>query len=254
MHHLQRSTQNCAAEIAVGVEDVAAEAVEPAIEVATLGNSLQLVLEVGVDLSQLGLDVLRVSRLATNTSENLAGLLLLALADEVTRRLGQEEQTEAQNESPEHLEPNGDAVGRRIGAMLGSIVDTGCQHQTNSNAELVAGDDGTAHFAGGNLRHVQNDDGGDESNTKSGNQTTSHEEAQAAGSSLQNNTDDKDNASRNDGNAATKPVCQVTSNQSTKESTGREDRDDQGLLPGGNNELVFGRSGFVLLSMSVCEQ
>ena len=39
LHHLQRGSKNCATQIAARIEDTAAEAVEPAVEVAALRNN-----------------------------------------------------------------------------------------------------------------------------------------------------------------------------------------------------------------------
>lgn len=238
LHHLEGGTEDGAADVGVGVEDVSAEAVDPAVEVARVGNDGHLVLVVGLDLVKLELDVLGVGSLATDAGESLTGSLLVVLADEETGGLGEEEETGSEDESPEHLQSNGDTVGARVGAVLGAIVHARGQHETDGDAELVARDDSTANLAGSNLGHVQNDDGGDETDTESSNQTASNEETEAGGGSLEDNTDDENEAASNDGGTTTKPVSQVTGDQSTEESTSRENRDDERLLPGGNDESV----------------
>ena len=176
LHHLKRGTEDGTAQVAVGLPEATAEAVEPAAEVAVLGNSLELVEVVGLNLSQLKLDVLRVDGLATDTGESLASLLLHALANEVTRGFGKEDQTGSKDHSEEHLKTNGDTVRARVGAVLSAVVDAGGQHQTDGDTELVSGNDGTANLARGNLRHVQNNDRRDETDTESSNQTTGNQE------------------------------------------------------------------------------
>lgn len=220
LHHLQRGTQDSTAEIAVRREEAAAEAIPPAEEVSSLGNGLQFVFVVGNDFSDLLTDVLGIHRLATDTGQNLRRLLKPTLLDEVARRFRQQEQSATQNESPEHLKSNGDAIGAGVSAVLGTVVDAGSGHETDCDAELVSRDDGSTDFARGNLRHVQNDDGGDKPNAEACNQTAGHDETEPGGGSLKNDTDDEDNAARDDGGATAKPICKITGNQGAEEGTG----------------------------------
>lgn len=241
LHHLEGGTEDSTTDVGVRVENVSAEAVEPALEVAALGDERLLVLEVGVDLVQLVLDELGILGLVADTGEDLAGLVLLALADEETGGLGEEQQAGTQDQGPQHLEGDGDAVGAGVGAVLGAVVDAGGQKQTDRDAELVARDNGTADLAGSDLRHVQDDDGGDEADTESCDQTTGDEQAQGGRRSLQDDTNDEDNTAADDGGPTAEPVSQVTGDEGTEEGTGREDRDDERRFPGGENDLVRGR-------------
>lgn len=236
LHHLEGGTEDSAADVRVGVEDVATEAVDPGLEVASLGDQGLLVLEVGIDLVELLLDEVGILGLVTDAGKGSTSLVLLALADEETRGLGEEEETSSEDQSPEQLESDGDAVGTRVGAVLGTVVDAGSQHESDGDAELVAGDDGTANLAGSDLRHVQDDDGGDEADTETSNETTGNEQTKAAGRSLKNNTNDEDEAASDDSSTATEPISEVTSDQSTKEGSSGENRDDEGLSGRGNHE------------------
>ena len=246
MHHLQRSTQNGTTEVAVGVPEASTEAVEPAAEVAALGNGLHLILVVGDNLRQFGADELRIAGLVTDTAKSLGGTGQIALLDEVTRRLGQEKETGTKDESPGDLDTDGDAVGAGVGAVLGGVVDAGSQHQTNGDAELVTRNDGATDLAGRNLGHVQDNDGRNETDTKTGNQTADHEQSSSGGSSLKNDTDNEDSAAGDNGSTTTKPIGQVTSDQSAEESTSRQNGSDQRLLPGRNDKKI-GRSGGLVL-------
>jgi hypothetical protein len=53
---------------------------------------------------------------------------------------------------------------------------------------LVASNEGATDFLGANLRHVQNDNGGLETDTDTGDETTSNDEAKTSRSSLKNYT------------------------------------------------------------------
>lgn len=83
-----------------------------------------------------------------------------------------------------------------------------------------------------NLRHVQNDDGGLETDTETGDQTTGDDTTKTGGSNLDDNTDDVDHAAEDDGILATNDLSHVTSDDSTKEGTGGQDRDDEGVVRG----------------------
>jgi len=246
LHHLERGTKNSTTDIAVGMEDVSTEAVEPAVEVTILRNNLHLIEEVGFDLVDLSLDVLRVLGLATDTSKRMNGLFLLALADVETRGFRKDEKTNSEDNSPKHLESDGNAVGARVGTVLSAIVNTRGKHETDSDAELVTGHDSTTNLARSNLGHVHDDNSRHESDTESSNQTASDQETEASWSSLEHDTDDEDNAASNNGEPTTKPICQITSDEGTEESTSRENRDDERLARGGNDELVTWGRCFVL--------
>jgi len=251
LHHLERGTEDSAADIGVGVEDIAAEAVNPALKVSGLGNERLLVVEVGVDLVQLGLDEVGVLGLVTDTGKSLAGAVLLALVDVITRGLGEEQKTRSENQGPQHLETDGNAVRARVGAVLGTVVNARGQHETDGDAELVSRDDGTAELAGRNLGHVHDDGGGDKADTESSNKTAGDEQTQAARSSLEDDTDDEDNAATNNSSAATEPISTVTSNQSTKEGPSGENRDNERLPRGGNDEVGRSSSCLVLFDVLV---
>jgi hypothetical protein len=94
---------------------------------------------------------------------------------------------------------------------------------------LVSRNEHTTDLARADLRHVEDDDGGDETDTKTCNETTSDDETETFGlSDLKNDTNDVDEATRDDGPLATEVVCNVTSDDSTEEGTSGEDRNDEG--------------------------
>lgn len=247
LHHLQRGTQNGTTKVAVGVEDASTEAVVPADKVSTAGDYLHFVLVVGNNFTQLLLNIIRVLGLIANTGQRGSGLVELALLDKVTRRFGQEKQSTTENKRPEHLDGNWNTIRAGIVSLLSGIVDARSQHETNGDAELIPRNNGTTDLAGGNLGHVQNNNGGDETNTEASNQTASNEKTQARRSGLQNNTDDEDGTARNDGNATAKPVSKITGDDSTKEGSRGEDGGNQRFLPGRNDKIVLGGSFVVLL-------
>ena len=92
---------------------------------------------VGNDLGKLILDVLRVGGLATNATKSVGSLIELALLHPITRRFGKESKANGQDESPQELDGNGNAVRASIPAILGSIDHTVGKQDTNGNAELV---------------------------------------------------------------------------------------------------------------------
>ena len=65
LHHLERGPEDGPSQVAARLPETAAEALHPARKVAGGRNHLSLVLGIGHDLGQLGLDVLGRGRLAT---------------------------------------------------------------------------------------------------------------------------------------------------------------------------------------------
>lgn len=162
----------------------------------------------------------------------MRSLVELAFLDEITRGFGQEQQASSEDERPEHLNSNRDAVRARVIAVLGGVVNARSQHKTDGNAELVSADQSSSHFPGANLGHVKNDGSGHKSHTEASNQTAWYEEANARRGGLENNTNDEDNTSGNDRSTTAKPIGKISGNQSSKEGAAGEDRNDEGCMGG----------------------
>lgn len=226
LEHLKEDTEHDTAEVARR-RPATPEAVNPAgLHVLTL------VTEVGDKLGKLRLDVLRISGLTTDPGQSAGSLLKLIILDEVAGRLGQAEKTTAEDDGPGELDGDWNAVRARVHAVLSGLVDARGEEKTNGNGELVAGDDGTTNGLGGDLRHVENDGGGNEADANTSDETASNKQIDGSGSDLENDTDGEDDTAGNNGGATTNPVGEGTSKESTEEGTGGEDGGDQRLLPG----------------------
>jgi len=188
LHHLHGSTEDSLAQVGVGLEDGAAEAVGPALVPAAGGDDGALVFLVGDDLGKLSLDVLAVLGLATQSGERLASLLDTAALDEVSRGVRKASDTATKDKTPGELDGNGNAVLAAVSAVLDSVVDAGGDEETKGDGELVTSNEGTTDFLGANLRHVQDDDGGLETDTDTGNETTSDDQTETLRGSLKNDT------------------------------------------------------------------
>ena len=184
LEHLESNTEDSAANVGGTVADVTLEAVGPSSDVVGLWDNLHLVLVVGNDLSELILDVVGVLLLAADGGESLSGLLELSLLYEETWRLWKEEETDGENDSPKELDGDWDSVGSGIITVLGGVDDAVGEQDTDGNAELVTGDESTADLLWSDLRHVKNDDGRDESNSDTGNDTTDGHDSDSCGSGL----------------------------------------------------------------------
>lgn len=236
LHHLEDYAEDSAADVGGALEDGAVEAVGPALEVGGLRDDLHLVLVVGDDLGELVLDVVGVNWLATNGCEGLGGELELALLDEETGRLGQEEETSREDDGPQELHGDGDTVRSGIIAVLGGVDNAVGEEDTDGDAELVTGHEGTADLLGRDLGHVQNDDGGDESDTETGDQATHNHDGKGGGGSLQDSTNGEDAASHDNGWATTNEIGDVTSSDGTEEGTAGQNRSHERLITGSNVE------------------
>ena len=134
--------------IGVGFEDAALEAVGPAANVGCLRNDLLLVFMVGNDLRQFVLDVVRIQWLASHGCQCERGFLELALFDEESRGFRQDEQASGENDGPEELHGDGDAVGAGVVAVLGRVDDAVGHEDPDGDAELVAGYQGSPDLFG----------------------------------------------------------------------------------------------------------
>jgi hypothetical protein len=148
LHHLHRSTEDGSAEVRLAIPEAALEAVGPRAEPRGGGNDLALVLLVGDDLGNLRLDVLGVLGLTTDTGESVDSLLDLTTLDEVSRRVGEEEETNSEDDSPGELKTNGDLVRLHGVEVLGSVDDAGGEEETDGDTELVTGDKSTTDLLG----------------------------------------------------------------------------------------------------------
>ena len=59
---------------------------------------------------------------------------------------------------PEELDRDRDSVRARVESILSRIDNAVGEKNTDRNAELIAGDEGTANGFWGNFRHVQDND------------------------------------------------------------------------------------------------
>jgi hypothetical protein len=94
----------------------------------------------------------------------------------------------------------------------------------------LTGNNGTANLLGGNLGHVQNDNGRDETDTETSNDATSSHKTKTSRGALEDTSDGEDTATQDDGEPTTNEICEITSDDGAEESTSRQDRGDQGLV------------------------
>jgi hypothetical protein len=230
LHHLQRGTENGLAQVAALLPERTLEAVGPTRNPSSGGDHGTLVLLVGDDLGELGLDVVRVTGLATESGQGVAGSLNVTTLDEVARRVGEEEETTTENNTEDELDTDGNTVRGSAVDVLGTVVDARGQQETNGDAELVTGNESTSDLARADLGHVQNDNGRFETDTETGNETTSNDQTKTVGSDLENDTDNVDETTNDDGPATTDGVGDITSDDGTEEGTGRENSSNERVV------------------------
>merc|ERR1712023_152369 len=247
LHHLERGTENGLAEVGVGLEERTLEAVGPSSEPATSRDKLTLVLLVGNDLGKFEFDQRpEVGGIGagwvytTDLHQGLLGLIGTAALDKVTRGVGKAGDTTTQNKTPGELDTDGNAVLASVTAVLNGVVDAGSEKETDGDAELVTGNERTTNLLGANLGHVENDNSRLETDTNTGDGTTSDKEVTSVCSHLQDNTDDVDETSQNDRPLATNHVGEITSNESTKEGTSGKDRHNERGVAGADSASAIG--------------
>ena len=197
LHHLKRGTEDGLAEVGVGLPERTLEAVGPAGQPATSGGQLALELLVGNDLSELevnhGTEVLSI-RLGgvdtANLQQCLPGLVGLSTLDEITGRVRQAGNTSGKDDTPGELDTDRNAVFTSVTTVLNCVVDAGGKQETDSNAELVTRNKRTTDLLGADLGHVENDNSRLETDTNTGDGTTSDKEVTARSGNLENHTCD----------------------------------------------------------------
>ena len=130
LEHLKSGSNKDTAKVTAWT--VAFKAVEPA-----LARNLKLILVVGLNLCQFGLDKRRLCRLASDAYKRLDSCLELAFLDVVTRRLREQEQTETQDTRPDELETNRSTIRTWAGFVSRSITHTSRDKNTDSDGPLI---------------------------------------------------------------------------------------------------------------------
>ncbi len=146
------------------------------------------------------------------------------------------------------MDGNRDTVGARVVAVLGSVDDAVGEQDTDGDAKLITSNERSTDLLGCDFGHVEDDDGGNETNTSTSDETTDRHQSEPSGCSLQNTADGEDEAAHDDGHATTDKVGNITSNDGSKEGTGRQNGGGQRLVAGGQMEgllvgIVVGHLG-----------
>ena len=237
LHHLERSSEDGLSQVGRWVEDGSTETGGPGAEPGGGRHHASLVLGVGDNLGKLSLDQGRVLVLSTETGQDVSGSGNVLTLDKVSGRLGEHEETESEDGTPSELETDGDSVSTVVGPVLGEVDDDRGDHDTDGDAELVSRDQSSSDLSGADFRHVENDDGRDETDTETGDDSTNDDSGETFSSEhLDDDSDDVDGATRDDGGPSSDRIGQVTGDESTEEGTGREDGDDERGL--GSRDLL----------------
>jgi len=177
-----------------------------AVEVRRLSDIL-LVLEGNTDLVEFGLELWMIGRKGDETGESMSSIIVALFLDEPSRRLGEEDHADGENETPNKLDTDGDSPRSMTGLVLGGVVDNRREEETDGDRPLVAGDDRATNPLGRTLGLVHGDQHGNHTNTPTGEDTTHDEEREGKSSRLHGNTDGKDEDSEDDGPSPTEDIC-----------------------------------------------
>ena len=150
------------------------------------------------------------------------------------------------------MDSDWDSVRAGIIAVLGCIDDTVGQEDTNGDTELISCHDSTPdrfrcdfledlsaflefHQRWGpgwefTYRHVQNDNGRDESNTSTANDAASAHDTEASGSRLEDATNGENATAGNDGGSASDEVGDVTGDEGAEKGPAGQNGRGQRLI------------------------
>ena len=112
----------------------------------------------------------------------------------VSTHLWEPKHTNSENERPDKLNARWDTPRRVVIAVLSRVVDDGGEEETDGDRPLVAGDDGAADPLGGALGLVHGDEGGDETDAETGEDTADDEGGEVEGTGLEGDAEAEDEA------------------------------------------------------------
>lgn len=156
-------------------------------------------------------------------AHDFASLLGAAMAVGVTRRFGEEEGTDTEDERPGEANAHGDTPrGISLESLCAEVDDVG-DEDTEGDEELESTDHGTTDLAGSRLGLVHGDNAGERTDTETGDPTAeSNLVPLVIGGNLNNDTDDVDEGPERDGELAANAVRNGGSNQGTNHSSDRQ--------------------------------
>lgn len=208
-----------------------------AVDVTSLAQS-QLVLVVGGDLTKLLNQCRVVDRKLPEPGQRPGSLLWVTILNVPSRCFWKHNATGKQDNRPGELNGNGDAVGSTVVAVLGCIVDNGCKKKTYGDGQLVATDNETTDPLGTGFRLVERNGCTDHTDSESSKHTTNDKKRLRCGGSLKDDSNTEDDVGNNKTEHTTKKVGSRSGSQSPKESTSRQDRNNQRLFARSNVQIV----------------
>ena len=204
-----------------------------------------------LQLSMLLEDIARVDRLATELSKRLPSTIVFTFHNVVAGRFREEQEADAEDQCPSKLQTDGDAVGAGVGVVFCSEIDAGreedadcdgelfeSQYNWNETLKMANTDLITANYPPSNafrrdLTDVHNHTSRHEPNTQPSNSSSSSEQSHLPiSNNLEHNTNNVDPTSQYIRFLATPAISCPASEDSTEESTKREDGCNERFLPG----------------------
>ncbi|KAH3674048.1 hypothetical protein OGATHE_002028 [Ogataea polymorpha] len=236
LHHLHGGSEDGLSEVRGWSSESSGETSCPGLPVARSWNDAPLVLVVGHDLGEFFLNVVGIDRLAPKSGEHLCSPVKLALEDVVSRRFWEQDESDSKNDGPDELQSNRDSVGAGVVSVLGAVVNTGREQQSDGDEELVTGNDGTSDFLWRNFRQIQNHHGRNKTNTNTCYNSSYGKQSHRGGGNLERNTDRVDTAAGHNNGSSSKHVGQVSGTHSTKKGTCRKNRSNKRFLRRSNDK------------------
>lgn len=198
--------------------------------------------KVGLDDRKLGSDEWVIDVGGVEAGKRLGGTLVVALLDEPSRRLGENQEEEAENDGPNELDTDGDTPRAGVVSLLGAVGSEGSAKETDGDGPLVTGNDGTTDPTRSGLGLVHGDNGGQNTDAHTGNNTTADKNTEVGGGHLHDDTGAEDSESDLHAPSSTENVRDRSTGKGTDESTGRENRDNERGVAGAQIPAWLGRA------------
>lgn len=163
-------------------------------------------------------------------------LVLAVVIDEPTRRLGEQQDQESQDDGRHDLDAERDAPLRRPVQVEGAITDPAGDEGSNPQHELLQRRDAAADGRMGDLSLVDRDDHDQEADSQPGDAPTGPEVLDGLRPGLEAAAQDEDDAADDDGPSPPEPVARGAGEHGAEEGSAREETNDDST---GGCVLIF---------------
>lgn len=185
------------------------------------------------DSVALGACVIAVNLETSNGSDNLLGFFMAVVGEQPSRRLRKPDHANADNETEDDLEGNGETPSEVLGTVRAAVVDPVGDKGTEGNDTTFDTDEKTSVGGGRTLGLVGRDSGSVDTVTNTGDGSSddklSKSRVALGGGDLNNDTENHDPTTKNHGPSTTEKITDPEDEHGTQQTTDLVDGSDKAL-------------------------